>query len=172
MWKRPTSRPASISRPGGTAQWNRRVEAGHALARRQRLDVFQERGEAADDAARGSVRRRLRRNVSSDTPASSARARQKSRQISSGSNSRLSAISTRHSRSRQFHDFGVIDFGRLLGLAARLHAAPPHVAHAEREQAFGRHQPIGSGAGLRGRENRSARSIEKPCGTLSVVHSR
>ena len=23
MWKRPTSRPASISRPGGTAQWNR-----------------------------------------------------------------------------------------------------------------------------------------------------
>ena len=51
MWKRPTCRPASSSRPGGTAQWKRGIVLGDALAGGVGLDVFEEGGEAADDAA-------------------------------------------------------------------------------------------------------------------------
>ena len=72
----------------------------------------------------------------------------------------------------ELDDVGVEHLAQLVGAAAGLHAAPPHVADAEREQALRRHDPERLRADALARATRSAVCIEKPCGTLSVVHSR
>src|SRR5947209_13405819 len=98
MSKRPISRPASISRPGGTAQWNSALKrvtrspvcSGFTCSRKVEKRPMTLR--ALSDSATS-------KNCSNGTPASAERFSHKSRVNSSGSTSLFSAVSTRQSSS-------------------------------------------------------------------------
>ena len=101
MWCRPISRPASISRPGGTAQWNRALyrvtrspsASGLTCSRKVEKRPITPRSSSSVRDPRGS-----RPGSGRPRPRAAPRCRAGSRPAS---NSRLSASSTRHSPRAQ-----------------------------------------------------------------------
>ena len=141
-----------------------RVVPRHALAGRERLDVFEERREAPDHAfavqpARDVVelvapRRRLRPRALATADDDLVRRE-------------LALERRQHAPLEvgQRHDVGVEHCAGFVRPAAGLHPAPPHVPDAEREQPLRRHEPRALRADLPRADNAACFSIENPCGS-------
>ena len=116
-----------------------RVIARDAFVARRRLDVFEERREAADDAA---FRKRLRNGIELiDRDACFTRTRlPKVRHEFVCFEFALERDEHAPVTLREFDDIRVDRIGEHVRARAELHAAPPNVAHAEREELLRWHQ--------------------------------